>query len=280
MARSLEHALLADQAEPPWAALGCVFWIGILGLGFGAYLHFFEPASKITEPVFIVSGIVAGVGLIGMVLLSPKKTQDGLPMLAFGSDGTRLLCGTAGLTWHMDETARLPSGHYLIDELEGRTLQELDPKETTLLLVIEGGEKSKQFQVQGFAVTRGDEVLLEAVGRGAMAVEGDDAYAAMTPALGARSVNAVEGLARLERAIGSFPDGLTVSVLVVSPTMGHSVTRTLVMGGVGRALDAWTDAAAKKKVEKLVESGAVRDPATGTGLVDFCRERGWQLIVD
>jgi hypothetical protein len=256
--------------------------VGFIGLAIGSYLHFVEEPSDPSRWILLASGILFVFGLLVQAVFRKEKPKpdEGFPMHTLAVDGTRLLCGRSRLKWDMSATAKLPSAHYRVGELTDDGLVELDPSATALVIVIEGAEKSRHFEIRGFAVAQGERILCDGVGRGVMAVDGDDAYAAMTPALMSPDVNAVEGLRRLDRAIGRFPEGLDVRVLVVSPTADDAVKAGLLMGALGVATSMWLDASTRKKVKRLVEDGLVRDEASGTELAEFCDERGWQLVVE
>jgi serine/threonine protein kinase len=45
-------------------------------------------------------------------------------------------------------------------------------------------------------------------------------------------------------------------------------------------LDRWSDEKTKKKVAELVDRNLVRDAELGTSLLEFCRERGWELAIE
>jgi hypothetical protein len=284
----LTHALLADRAAAPDTGIGCVIWfLGLAAAGFGAYLHFFEEPGTIPNAVMITGGVVFVIGVIVHVLLAQAQPRpdQAFEMTCVGMREGRLVWGGAELSWDIEKTAGLPSGHYHVGNLEGRDLQEADAARSVVTIVIAGAEKSKHFEVKGVTLAEGDEVKLDAVGLGVMAIVGDDAYIAMTPTLLSPDVSAVEGMLRIDRAVEAFPVELTRRVLVVSPSSsGASLLDYALFGAVGGILldkvDQWSDEKTRTKVAELVDRNLVRDAESGTSLLEFCRERGWELVIE
>lgn len=288
MARPVSHALLADESAALHPSFGCLIWfIGLIVAAYGAYILFHDGPGTIPNAIMIVGGLIFVVGALLQRALARTypNSETGYPMLAVGVQADRLLWGRTKLRWDIDETAELPSGHYRVGSLEDVDLKQADPSNSVLAVVIQGGTKSKHFEIKGITFAEGDAVRIDAVGLGVMSMMENDSYATMTPDLMSPQVSAVEGLMRLDGAVAEFPPEMKRRVLVVSPqTAKPTILDYVLFGVVGGTIlslvDEASDKRASAKMKELVDRDLVYDKAAGTSLLEFCSEHGWELVVE